>query len=226
MGLRLEVTHISKTYNGLPVLRKCSCNFNPGQTYALLGPNGSGKSTFLRIAALLEPPDAGQVRYFDQGRALLPDLDLRRRITLLLPKIGVFNASVFNNVAYGLKLRGRRGPEVEDRVIAVLERVGLAHKRRRPGFELSSGETKLLGLARALVIEPEVYWLDEPTANIDPKNTDIIEQIILNMKTTGKSTIIIVTHDPAQARRLGDHLLAMDNGKIVPLYLKSPPPAG
>ena len=67
----------------------------------------------------------------------------------------------------------------------------------------------------ALVIEPEVVWLDEPTANIDPQNTEIIEQIILDMKTAGKSTIIVVTHDPAQARRLGDHLLVMEYGKIV-----------
>ena len=99
----------------------------------------------------------------------------------------------------------------------VLERVGLSHKRRQNGLDLSSGETKRLGLARALVLEPEVFWLDEPTANIDPKNTEIIEQIILDMKSAGKSTIIIVTHDPAQARRLGNHFLVMDNGKIVPL---------
>jgi tungstate transport system ATP-binding protein len=183
----------------------------------LLGPNGSGKSTFLRIAALLEPPDAGEVRYLDQGVLLSPDLPLRRRITLLLPKIGVFNTSVFNNVAYGLKIRRLAAPEVEARVSDVLARVGLTHKRRQNGQELSSGETKRLGLARALVIEPEVFWLDEPTANLDPKNTEIIEQIILGMKSLGKSTIIVVTHDPAQARRLGDHLLVMEHGKIVPL---------
>ncbi len=183
----------------------------------LLGPNGSGKSTFLRIAALLEPPDAGEVLYQDDGLALPHELHLRRRITLLLPKIGVFNSSVFNNVAYGLKIRGYPAHEVEARVNAMLERVGLAHKPRQNGLDLSSGETKRLGLARALVLEPEVFWLDEPTANIDPKNTEIIEQIMLDMKTTGKSTIIVVTHDPAQARRLGDHLLVMDNGRIAPL---------
>jgi tungstate transport system ATP-binding protein len=135
---------------------------------------------------------------------------------LLLPKIGVFNTSVFNNVAYGLKIRHRPASEVEAHVRAVLESVGLAHKRRQNGLELSSGETKRLGLARALVIAPEVFWLDEPTANIDPQNTEIIEQIILSMKTAGKSTIILVTHDPTQAQRLGDHVLVMDNGRIVP----------
>jgi tungstate transport system ATP-binding protein len=217
MGLNLEVVRICKSYNGQAVLRDCSFCFDRGRTYALLGPNGSGKSTFFRIAALLEPPDAGEVRYVDNDIELPHDLGLRRRITLLLPRIGVFNTSVFHNAAYGLKIRGRSTQEVEDRVNDVLGRVGLLHKRRQNGLELSSGETKRLGIARALVIDPEVFFLDEPTANIDPHNAEIIEQIILSMKTAGKSTIIVVNHDPAQARRLGDHPLVMDNGQIVPL---------
>jgi tungstate transport system ATP-binding protein len=217
MGLNLEVAGLDKSYNGQAVLRGCSFDFAPGRTYALQGPNGSGKSTFLRIAALLEAPDAGEVRYSDEGAALPHDLGLRRRITLLLPRIGVFNTSVFHNVAYGLKIRGWRAQEVEDQVKEVLGRVGLSHKSRQNALDLSSGETKRLGIARALVIEPEVFFLDEPTANLDPKNSEIIEQIILGMKTAGKSTIIVVTHDPAQARRLGDIPLVMAHGKIVPL---------
>jgi tungstate transport system ATP-binding protein len=217
MGLTLEVAHLSKSYNGQAVLRDCSYAFGPGQCFALQGPNGSGKSTFFRIAALLEPPDAGEVRYRDHGAVLPPDLRLRRRLTLLLPQIGVFNTTVFNNVAYGLKIRGWSRQEIEARVNDVLVQVGLAPQRGQNALELSSGQTKRLGLARALVIEPEVFLLDEPTANIDPENAEIIEQIIINLKTAGKSTIIVVTHDPAQARRLGDHLLVMDNGRIVPL---------
>jgi tungstate transport system ATP-binding protein len=217
MGLSLEMTGIAKSYHGQAILQDCSFTFASGRTYALLGPNGSGKSTLLRIAALLEPPDAGEVRYLDQGVPLPHDLALRRRITLLLPKIGVFNTSVYNNVAYGLKIRHRPAQEIEARVGDVLDRVGLAHKRGQNGLDLSSGETKRLGIARVLVIEPEVFWLDEPTANIDPQNTEIIEQIILGMKTARKSTIIVVTHDPAQAQRLGDHLLVMEHGKLVPL---------
>jgi tungstate transport system ATP-binding protein len=201
MGLNLEVARIVKSYNG----------------QAVLGQNGSGKSTFLRIAALLEAPDAGEVRYWDNGVALPHDLGLRRRITLLLPRIGVFNTSVFHNVAYGLKIRGRSSQEVEDRVKEALGRVGLLHKRRQNGLDLSSGETRRLGIARALIIDPEVFCLDEPTANLDPKNAEIIEQIIFSMKNAGKSTIIVVTHDPAQARRLCDQPLVMDHGRIAPL---------
>lgn len=93
--------------------------------------------------------------------------------------------------------------------------VGLTEKRWQKALELSSGETKRLGLARALMINPEVIFLDEPTASIDPINTEIIEGIILKMKRQGKSTIIMITHDPGQAERLGDHLLFMHNGKIL-----------
>ena len=217
MGLNLEVARIKKSYHGQVILVECSFVFEAGRTYALQGQNGSGKSTFLRIAALLEPPDAGAVRYWDNGVELPHDLGLRRRITLLLPRIGVFNTSVFRNVAYGLKIRGRRGQEVEDRVNEALDRVGLLHKRGHQALDLSSGETKRLGIARALVIEPEVFCLDEPTANLDQENAEIIEQIIFSMKTARKSTIIVVTHDPAQARRLGDRPLVMDHGQIVPL---------
>jgi len=217
MGLTLEVAGLAKTYPGQTVLRECSFTFKPGRTYALMGPNGSGKSTFLRIAALLEPPDAGEVRYLENGAVRPHDLALRRRLNLLLPRIGVFNNSVFHNVAYGLKIRGRRAQEIEARVNDILLQVGLDHKRGQNGLDLSSGETKRLGIARSLVIEPEVFMLDEPTANIDLKNTEIIEQIILSMKAAAKATIILVTHDPAQAKRVGDHLLALENGHIVPL---------
>ena len=145
MGLTLEVAGLAKSYNGQAVLQECSFAFDPGRTYALQGANGSGKSTLLRIAALLEAPDAGAVRYWDNDVELPHDLDLRRRLTLLLPRIGVFNTTVFHNVAYGLKIRGRSGQEVQDRVNEVLGTVGLLHKGRQNGLGLSSGETKRLG---------------------------------------------------------------------------------
>ena len=133
----------------------------------------------------------------------------------MLPRLGVFNTTVFSNVAYGLKLRGLAKREIEEKVEEMLHMVGLAEKRRQKALELSSGETKRLGLARALVIDPEVIFLDEPTASLDPLSTEIIEEIILKIKSQGKSTIIMITHDPGQAARLGDHLLFMDNGKIL-----------
>jgi len=216
MGLKLEIANLAKTYNGNPVLRDCSFAFDRGQAHMLLGPNGSGKSTLFRILALLEKPDAGVVQYLDGDYLLNQELALRRQITLVLPKTGIFNASVFHNVAYGLKIRGVARGETEARVAAVLAAVGLTQKKFHRALDLSSGETKRLGIARAMVIDPEVLFLDEPTASLDPANAEIIENVISTMKRQRKTTIMMITHDPAQARRLGDQLLYLKDGKIVP----------
>jgi len=215
MGLRLEAASLRKTYNSNPVLRDCSYAFAAGRTYAFLGPNGSGKSTLFRILALLEQADAGQVNYLENGAALGQNLELRRRFTLVLPRPGIFNTTVFHNVAYGLKIRGVKSGELEVRVREILASVGLAHKRGQRALDLSSGETKRLGLARAMVLAPEILFLDEPTANIDPRNTEIIEDIILRMKAGGRATILMITHDPAQADRLGDELLYFKDGRLL-----------
>jgi tungstate transport system ATP-binding protein len=216
MGLELEIVHVFRSYNGNPILRDCSFAFASEHTYVLQGPNGSGKSTLFRTLALLEKPDSGRVEYRDGGQILAAGLELRRRITLVVPRTGIFNTTVYKNVAYGLKIRGINRAESEARVHEALVAVGLAHKKRQRAAELSSGETKRLGIARAMVIKPEVFMFDEPTANIDPANTAIIEDIILKLKQERQTTILMITHDPAQAERLGDDLLLMQDGKIIP----------
>lgn len=214
MSLRLIVSNIYKSYDGKPVLKDCSLSFDQGGTYVITGANGSGKSTFFRICALLEAPDKGEVSYCEESTILKKDIDLKRRITLLLPKVGVFNTTVFKNVAFGLNIRGIKKEETVERVDRILKFVGLIHKKSQNALTLSSGETQRLGIARALVIEPEILFLDEPTASIDQENTEIIEDIILRLKKEGKS-IIITTHDKSQAERLADRLLIMQNGKLV-----------
>lgn len=214
MGLRLVASNIFKSYKGIPVLVDCSFSFSPSGVYVLMGPNGSGKSTLLRICALIEDPDKGNVSYLSGSEILKNDIELRRRITLVLPTVGVFKTSVFKNVAYGLRIRGIK--EVEEKVKKALEFAGLSHKKSQNALTLSSGETQRLGIARAIVVEPEILFLDEPTASVDQKNTEIIEDIILSVKNNGRSTVVITTHDREQAKRLADCLMIMKDGKIFP----------
>lgn len=215
MTLSLVASNISKSYNGNQVLKDCAFSFADHDVYVLTGANGCGKSTFLRICMLIEAPDSGEINYLSEGAILPKDLKLRRSITLVLPKVGVFNTTVFRNVAYGLGIRAIRGREAEERIMEALEFVRLSHKKDQNGLTLSSGETQRLGIARALVIRPQMLFLDEPTASVDQKNTEIIEEIILKMKKDGRVTVIITTHDREQAARLADSLLVMSDGKII-----------
>jgi tungstate transport system ATP-binding protein len=240
--MRLVVSHIRKRYGGKEILRDCSYAFSGPGTYVLMGGNGCGKSTLLRIMALLEEPDNGTrgfyegdktlppdgtlterlARIFEQddassfaaGRLLTLDLALRRRITLVLPRIGLFNGTVWKNVAYGLSLRSEKGIAADKKIGRALAFVGLENKRDQHALTLSSGESQRLGIARALVLEPEILFLDEPTASIDEENTAMIESIIKTMKQEGRSMVIMTTHDRAQAERLADRLLLLKQGVL------------
>jgi len=215
--MKLILSHIRKDYSGKTILRDCSYTFNGKGTYILMGQNGCGKSTLLRICALLEQPDNGGLLFHDSGSFLPQDLSLKRRITLVLPKTGVFNSTVYQNAAYGLKLRGIHHKEIEEKVARTLAFVRLEHKTRQNARTLSSGETQRLGIARALVIEPEILFLDEPTASVDQENTAIIENIITEMRKDGRTTVIMTTHDREQAERLGDVRLFMKDGELEAL---------
>jgi tungstate transport system ATP-binding protein len=212
--MNLIVSHIRKVYDGKAILRDCSAAFDSLGTYVLMGPNGCGKSTFLRICALIETQDGGDTSFYDGKLPLKLDFSLRRRITLVLARTGVFNTTVYKNIAYGLTIRGMRRREIDKRVNTALAFVGLEHKKNQRALTLSSGETQRLGIARALAIEPEILFLDEPTASVDQENTGIIESIIRTMKTSGRSTVIMTTHDREQAERLADVLLMMKEGTI------------
>lgn len=237
MRLKLTATNICKSYNAETVLNGCSFSFLKEGVYTILGPNGSGKSTFFRICALLEEPDQGEVCFFEddiipphtsyendttrldpsmvRDNELEKDIPLRRRITLVLPKIGVFNTTVFQNVAYGMKIRNLHGKLISEKVCHALELVGLLNKKTVNARGLSSGEAQRLGIARALVIEPEILFLDEPTASLDPHNTSIIENAILKIAEQKKIMIIMVTHNMFQAQRLADYVLFMHDGRIA-----------
>ena len=214
MSLKLTVSDIWKSYSGNPVLKGASFSFESGSLYILTGANGSGKSTLLRICSLIEEPDKGRVDYSSDNGILAKDMSLMRRITLLLPDVGIFNTTVLKNAAYGLKIRGLMKKEMEEKALEALELAGLSAKKDQNALTLSSGERQRLGIARAAVIEPEIFLLDEPTASVDAKNTVIIEEMIKKMNKRG-TTIIMTTHDPLQSSRLADCTLSVNEGMIL-----------
>lgn len=214
IDLSLAIANVSKSYDGKSVLNDCSFTFADKGVYILTGPNGCGKSTFLRIAALIEGPDSGRVIYSSGDEVLANDIHLRRRTTLVLPKVGLFNTSVYDNMAYGLKIRGMQKRDIEEKVNGYLKSFGLLQKKNQKALTLSSGESQRLGIARAMVTGPDFLFLDEPTASVDQRNSDIIEELILKMKKQGKPTVIMTTHDAGQAERLADHLIHMREGRF------------
>ncbi|MGD0281709.1 MAG: ATP-binding cassette domain-containing protein [Dissulfurispiraceae bacterium] len=215
MGLTFAALNIGKSYDGSQVLKECSFSFDGSSVYVLTGPNGCGKSTFLRICALIEPPDEGEILFSSQGKTIEKDLRLRRRMTLVFPRAGVFNTTAFRNVSYGLTIRGIRGAQARAQVCEALEFVGLGHKSDQNALTLSSGETQRLNIARALVIKPEILFLDEPTASVDQSNTEIIENIVMKLKKERNTSVVITTHDKEQAKRLADRNLIVQNWKVV-----------
>lgn len=193
-------------------------SLKPGGIYGIIGPSGAGKSTFLRILNLLTPPDRGLIRF--DGQTIYPQngkarLDLCRQMTLMFQKPVLYKTSVWENIAYGLKVRGAGRPEITRRVEAILEKTGLEELGHRYAGTLSGGEAQRVALARAVVFEPRLLLLDEPTANLDPANVELMERLILDLNRSMGITIIVVTHNIFQARRIAGEVLFFFEGRIV-----------
>jgi tungstate transport system ATP-binding protein len=204
-----------KSYAGREVLHVDSLDIRWGEIFGIVGPSGSGKSTLLRLLDFLEPPTAGQIHfqgYSVNGAGPVP-LDIRRQVTTVFQRPVLMNTTVYGNVAYGIKIRGEEG--IESRVKEALARVGLMEFASAPVRTLSGGETQRVALARAMVIEPKVLLLDEPTANLDPYNVGLIEDIVADLNSRKGTTIVLVTHNVFQAKRLAHRVALLLEGRIV-----------
>lgn len=219
MQTLIKVEKLKKYYDNKIVLDIPSLSFEKNKIYAVVGPNGSGKTTLINILNLLDKPEEGKILFKgkDVRQNSKPDiLRIRRRMTLVHQKPFLFQTTVFNNVAYGLKIRGVSNDSYERRIKDVLAIVGLSDFYKRNAYQLSGGETQRVVIARALVLEPEILFLDEPTANIDMRHVDVIERIIKKINRERKNTIIFTTHDLSQAYRLADEIISLLDGRIVP----------
>jgi tungstate transport system ATP-binding protein len=210
-----HIQDVTKVYDQRHVLQVEALDIRPGEIFGLVGPSGAGKSTLLRLLNFLEPPTGGAIHFLDaQYDADSPvPLAVRRRVTTVFQRPILLNRSVQDNVAYGLRLRHQN--DLSGLVKSTLEKVGLESLASQRARTLSGGEAQRVALARAMVIKPDVLLLDEPTANLDPHNVGLIEKIAQRLNQEQGMTLILVTHNVFQARRMAHRVALMLEGQIV-----------
>jgi tungstate transport system ATP-binding protein len=209
-----RLAQVTQGYGGRTVLHVERLEIAAGEVLGLVGPTGAGKSTLLRLLAAVERPASGQLLF---GATRLdgaePPLEMRRRLTLVFQRPLLLGGSVRSNVAYGLRLRGRGNCPAQ--VGVMLERLKLTGLASRSARELSGGEAQLVALARALVLEPEVLLLDEPTAHLDPARVALAEEAVLDLHRRRGTTVVWATHNLFQARRVAGRVGLLLEGRLV-----------
>lgn len=214
MAIIAELKNVTKVYGNKMALDSVNLQINEGEMLALLGPNGSGKTTLLKILAFLEKPTLGEVYFSNRKITDQNMIKMRMKSTMVFQKTVLFDATVYDNVAYGLKIRKIPKKEVVERVSKALELVGLKGFDKRHSKKLSGGEQQRVALARAIVLKTKLLLLDEPTANLDPKNAALVEEIIATVNRELKTTIVMATHNMFQAKSLPNRIALMNYGRI------------
>jgi tungstate transport system ATP-binding protein len=204
--LPLRASGLTFAVDGRPLIDRLEFTIDAASLTVIMGPNGAGKSLLLRLLHGLIQPSAGTIRW---GVAAL-DERVRRRQAMVFQRPVLLRRSVAANLDFVLGLCGRAGRMRRE---ALLAKVDLLEHARQPARRLSGGEQQRLALARALALEPEVLFLDEPTASLDPASVQMIERIVLKVQRRG-TKVIFVTHDLGQAKRLADEILFLHRGRL------------
>lgn len=217
-AIRLE--NISKSFGSRTVLRDVSFDVNKGSVFCILGRSGTGKSVTLKLIVGLLHADEGQIYIGDQNitsltsRALVP---VRKSIGFLFQNAALFDSiSVGENVAFPLR-RHTDLPEdeIHSRAQSKLEQVGLGKEYDKMPADLSGGMKKRAGLARALALDPAIVLVDEPSAGLDPITSSEIDELLVNLKSSRNTTLVVVTHNIPSARRIADELIMLHEGGII-----------
>lgn len=216
----LRMRNVRKRFGTLDVLRGIDLDIHPGQTTVIIGPSGCGKSVLLKHLIGLLRPDAGEVFFRDHEISKLPEprlVPIRRRMGFLFQGGALFDSmSVEENLLFPLIEHNVGKPD--DRLLRVREvlaLVGLDGLQDRFPAELSGGQQKRIALARAIVLHPEVIFYDEPTTGLDPIRADLINELILRLQQHLHNTAVVVTHDMASARKVGDRVLMLHEGQFL-----------
>ncbi len=207
--LPLVLENVGFAAGGRTILAGIDLRIEPGPRTVIIGPNGAGKSVLMRIMHGLLAPTSGTLRWANPERRGEP-----RRQAMVFQRPVLLRRSVLGNLLFALAVAGVRSRDREGRARAALDRVGLGAFADRPARVLSGGEQQRLALARARMLRPQVLFLDEPTANLDPGATREIESVVQSIHDSG-TKIVMITHNLGQARRLGDEILFVDRGRIA-----------
>lgn len=197
----IKIRHLKKQYDTRMVVDIEQLEIGHHRVMGIVGGNGSGKSTLLKMMASLETPTSGEIKC---------DISLSEMV-YLFQKPHLFNTTVRHNIAYPLKFRKVPKAIIEKKVNDMVKIMGLSSIEHQNALKLSGGESQKVSLARALIFDPKWVLLDEPTANIDPKSTRQIENILSSLKMN----MVLVTHNLGQAERLCDEVAVMSEGKII-----------
>ena len=214
----LRVDHITKQYEGNPVLKDLSLSVCQGEVVVIVGPSGCGKSTLLRCMNGLEPIQAGKIQYRDQlvdGKSR-HIAEIRQKIGMVFQSYELFpHKTILQNITLSpMLVQGRKKSEVEAEAMELLKRVGLAEKKDSFPRQLSGGQKQRAAIVRALIMHPEVLLFDEVTAALDPEMVREVLEVLLSLARQGR-TMVIVTHEMSFAKAVADRVVFLDEGVIV-----------
>lgn len=220
-GIAIEINELYKSFgHGNDILKGVSLKVNKGENLAILGKSGSGKSVLIKCLVGLVTPDKGEIKVFDTIINTQDEVKLnetRVRIGFLFQNAALYDSmTVRENLAFPLKRHSKKlsAEDVEAAIIEALESVGLAESIDKMPSELSGGMRKRIGLARTLILKPEIILYDEPTTGLDTITSREISELILAIQKKNKTTSIIITHDMACAKLTGDRLVILKDGVI------------
>lgn len=205
----VDIKNLYKDYGDRRVLQIDSLNFTKGNIYTIIGLNGSGKTTLLECIGGLIKPSGGEITY--EGLSIER---ARNNISLMCQRAYLFNDSVINNIKCGLKFKGFSENVIEGRINKYINYFPLEHILEKNAKRLSGGEASKVAMLRTAVLQTELILFDEPTASMDIESTLKAEKLIKDMKSKDR-TIIIITHDLQQAKRVADNVIFMDKGVII-----------
>jgi spermidine/putrescine transport system ATP-binding protein len=210
----IRIEQVSKAFNGETILEKLNLTIPSGKFFALLGPSGSGKTTLLRMIAGFESTDSGKIFLGNQDITNTPINE--RRVNTVFQNYALFpHMNVFDNIAYGLKIKGLPKEVIEEKVIKIVKTVHLEKHIYKSIYQLSGGQQQRVALARAIVNEPEVLLLDEPLAALDLKLRERMLIELIDLQDTLKTTFVYVTHDQFEALTVADYMAIMNqDGEI------------